>query len=76
MDHILGTCSLCGGPVSTPVAWAGTNPPRPTCQQCGAVADPAFGPVIKMTPLDPEYRKEMAEAQEELNAWIRGGGLK
>ena len=46
---IIGTCSICGGPVSTPDVWYGVNPPVPTCDQCGATkAD--HGPIVNMRP--------------------------
>ena len=44
---IIGTCSLCGGPVETPEAWLGTLPAPATCKNCGAVR-PQHGPVIDM----------------------------
>lgn len=44
---IIGTCSLCGGPVETPDAWMGTLPAPATCKHCGAVR-PQHGPVIDM----------------------------
>jgi hypothetical protein len=45
---IHGTCSLCGGPVTTPATWLGVMPPTPTCQRCGATQREAHGPVIDM----------------------------
>lgn len=50
MDSTIGTCSQCGGPVRVPSVWAGINPPRPMCAQCGAIASPAFGPIIETVP--------------------------
>lgn len=44
---IIGTCSLCGGPVESPDAWLGTLPAPATCKNCGAVR-PQHGPVIEM----------------------------
>src|SRR5690606_36537077 len=46
-EMIIGTCSLCGGPVETPDAWLGTLPAPETCKNCGAVR-PQHGPVIDM----------------------------
>lgn len=46
-----GSCSICGGHVSTPDIWWGVVPPTPTCERCGAVEDEAPGPVIKMRPV-------------------------
>ncbi len=44
----IGTCSLCGGPVTVPAVWHGIIPPVPTCGQCGATAKQSFGPTIPM----------------------------
>lgn len=44
-DRTIGTCSLCGGPVTVPSVWMGVVPPTPTCSSCGATA---HGPVIEM----------------------------
>ena len=51
MAHIiLGTCSLCAGPVSIPEAWHSTLPAVPTCQRCGAREKQPYGAVIEMEP--------------------------
>lgn len=51
---IIGTCSLCGGPVESPDTWLGTLPAPVTCKSCGAVK-PQYGPVIDMhLPVLPE----------------------
>jgi hypothetical protein len=47
-DRVVGTCSLCGGPVCVPIVYMSTVPPTPTCHQCGAVPVPDHGPVIPM----------------------------
>jgi len=47
---VLGTCSLCGGPVSVPTVWHGVIPPTPTCERCGAVKADTYDKVIKMRP--------------------------
>ena len=49
---IVGTCSLCGGPVATPEAWLGTQPAPMSCLNCGAVK-PQHGPVIEMQKSPP-----------------------
>lgn len=46
----IGTCSLCGGPVTVPAVWWGVMPPTPTCDKCGAEPVEAHGPVIPMRP--------------------------
>jgi hypothetical protein len=47
---VIGTCSVCGGPVSVPAVWHGIIPPTPTCERCGAVKADNYGPVIPMIP--------------------------
>lgn len=44
----VGKCSLCGGRVTRPWAWWGTNMPHASCEQCGAVEEDNPGPIIKM----------------------------
>jgi hypothetical protein len=48
MKKSIGTCSLCGGPVTVPDPWWGIFPPTPACDQCGAVPVAAHGPVLPM----------------------------
>lgn len=48
MDTIVGTCSICGGPVKIPALCVD---PRPSCSRCGAVPAEAYGPVMKMIPV-------------------------
>lgn len=50
---IVGTCSLCSGPVAVPdrTGWFFTGdlvPSIPTCRTCGAVKKDGYGPVIDM----------------------------
>jgi len=45
---IIGTCSICGGRVSTPDLWMGVNPPIPECQRCGATPKKPYGQTIEM----------------------------
>lgn len=47
-DHIIGTCSRCGGRVGVPRIWSAVIPPVPTCQRCGATRRDSHGPVIDM----------------------------
>ena len=46
-SSVIGTCSLCGGPVLVPLVYHCITPPTPTCARCGATK---ALPVIKMTP--------------------------
>jgi len=58
MKHIIGTCSLCGGPVtSEAVVWHGTTPcvNRGACEKCGAVQKHPYGPVIEMEKPSSKY---------------------
>lgn len=55
MSNVLGTCSICGGPVMVPEFWGGSIPPTPTCQKCGATKAQPHGPVIPMDRNDREY---------------------
>lgn len=50
MKRIIGTCSICQGPVTVPECWHGIHPPTPECSQCGAQPVNAFGPTIPMQP--------------------------
>ena len=45
---VIGTCSICGGAVTTPTAWSSVAPPVPTCTSCGAIKKQPYGPVIDM----------------------------
>jgi len=44
-----GTCSICGGAVTTISPWWGIIPPPVSCEQCGAVRA-VNGPVVPMVP--------------------------
>jgi len=78
MKHIIGTCSLCDGPVmSEAVVWHGTTPDinRGACGKCGAVQKQPYGPVIEMekpiskyTTVSEERVKEVQVAIEEAAA--------
>lgn len=49
IDSILvGKCSKCGGPVTLPKVWMGTQHPTPRCESCHASAKPKYGPTIEM----------------------------
>ena len=48
MQTIIGTCSLCSGPVIMPVTWHGMKPPPPRCDDCGATQAQGYGPIIRM----------------------------
>lgn len=45
---IVGTCSICSGPVCVPTAYHSIVPPVPKCNDCGATAKRNYGPVIPM----------------------------
>lgn len=56
-DHVVGTCSLCGGPVCVPYIWSGTLPPVPYCKICNAVKKQPYGPVVEMEKNDAPFKK-------------------
>ncbi len=47
---VVGTCSICGGPVCLHASWCSTIPDVPTCASCGATKRDTYGPVIDMKP--------------------------
>lgn len=49
----VGTCSICGGPVTVPIVFHSIVPPVPQCDACGAVAAPKTWPVVPMVPAVP-----------------------
>ena len=53
-EQIIGTCSLCRGPVVLPlVAWV-TVWLGPRCKSCGAIPAQVYGPEIPMQqPIEP-----------------------
>lgn len=53
MKQTVGTCGVCGGEVTVPTVYWSVIPPKPTCEQCGAVI--SAGPVLPMRPA-PQYR--------------------
>lgn len=50
---VVGSCSLCGGPVLVPTVWMSVQPAVPQCYRCGAVRADNHGPVIPMVPSPP-----------------------
>ena len=48
---IIGSCSICGGPVTVPTIWHCVIPPTPTCSRCGAIRADTHGSVIPMVPV-------------------------
>jgi hypothetical protein len=48
MNQVLGTCSICRGPVTVPTSSHSMIPPVPRCEQCGAHKREPHGPVIEM----------------------------
>ena len=73
---VVGTCSLCGGPVVVPRIWWGVGPfPPPRCQNCGAVAKEDHGPVIPMEPRreyterSPKYDRTWKAKERQGMTW-------
>lgn len=50
---VIGSCSICGGPVLVHEVWHCTIPDVPTCGNCGAIKADNHGPVIPMVPRLP-----------------------
>lgn len=51
---VIGSCSICGGPVTVHTIWHCVIPDTPRCEQCGAVKKEEYrGPVIPMVPAQP-----------------------
>ena len=59
--QILGTCSLCSGPVSIRINTHGLIPAQPECQVCRAVPICAYGPIIPTRPARPWKDKRQGE---------------
>lgn len=70
----IGTCSICGGPVTMPDHWGGNRPPIPTCESCGAQAANPFGPTIPMTPKPGRFLPRPDPAQVGDNPHFTGPG--
>jgi hypothetical protein len=64
---ILGTCSICQGPVVLRDDWMSTQPQVPRCHNCGAQPMNPYGPVVPMK----EKRTWPSRGEAEvLNAWV------
>jgi hypothetical protein len=48
--NVLGSCSICGGPVVVPTAYWSVIAPIPECASCGAIKADTHGPVVPMVP--------------------------
>lgn len=49
--QIIGTCSICGGPVCVPTVWGSICQPIPQCFRCSAIKNDNYGPIIDMKPV-------------------------
>lgn len=65
MNNTIGTCSICGGPVTLPEMWGGTVPPIPRCDKCGARAKQPYGPRIEMEPITIGHSPELQEFMDK-----------
>ena len=59
----IGSCSLCGGPVYSPVVWHATIPPPVRCANWGAYSVGLQLPVITMYPAPATGTGTGTEAQ-------------
>lgn len=66
---IIGTCSLCGGPVQIPTVWMAITPPVPTCGKCGATQKDSHGPVIEMEPSKPPSTTDRLDFGKDGGYW-------
>ena len=64
MNNIHGTCSNCGGCVTTPTMWGGPTPPVPRCEKCGATMRNPYGATLPMNP-PQDFRDFPRESQQE-----------
>lgn len=64
MDKVIGTCSICGGPVTVTNPWMGLFPPIPHCNSCGAVPKQPHGPTIDMKKPDNIYQQINYKVQQ------------
>lgn len=73
MNNVIGTCSLCQGPVAVPRLWYGIYPPIPHCLSCGAIVkNPHYGPVIDMKPVDRNtvFREKLLQKSDSLEGFF------
>ena len=56
-ESVIGTCGLCGGPVTIPTIWHGVNIPPATCKNCGATVKKDYGPILPMNPAPKNNNK-------------------
>ena len=65
--NVIGTCSICNGPVTVPEYWGGAVPPAPTCAKCGAIKAQPYGQVV---PMQRGTQQDFREMPENLRANI------
>lgn len=63
-ETVLGTCSICGGPVVVPTVYHSVNRPIPKCKHCGAIEKQNFGPIIPMIPPKPQPKFDFPQYHE------------
>ena len=61
---VVGTCSLCGGPVGVERVFHSVIPPTPVCLRCGAIPAEAYGPTIPMRPVAPVITRTYSDTTE------------
>lgn len=52
----VGTCGACGGPVVISLMYMSVYKLVLVCTQCGAHAQPGYGPVLPMSPVPRKVR--------------------
>ena len=65
---VIGTCSLCGGPVVLDEPWYGLTPQTPRCSHCNATNKRPYGPLIDMEKSRP-YSTTLEEVARDRAHW-------
>lgn len=73
--QIVGTCSLCGGPVTVLTTSWSVVAPTPVCSRCGATKKEDFGPVIEMEPKKYTVSSWPSTNTIPCTTWIGGGSI-
>lgn len=69
--QLVGTCNLCGGPVTVPEMWGGLTPPVPRCTACGATKKQPYGTLVDM---EPGSRPTLSKGPHDFQEPTRSSG--
>lgn len=70
-EQILGTCSICSGPVCCPLFYWSVVPPVPKCKRCGATKKESYGPVIDMVPQNDKVVQWPSTSTDYEQPWTK-----